>query len=109
LWTNNPVYAGAEKTTINDSYDILSRRRAAREKHKWEMIVAMRSILTDVGESLETAISYLNVSPTDPTCQISLPLLTELTIHDGFPVNWIINPIMPTTNQQLRRLHIGDV
>jgi len=54
---------------------------------------------------LETAISYLNVSPTDsdPTChwQISLPRLTELTIHDGFPVNCIINPTTLILCQQL--------
>jgi hypothetical protein len=88
------------------------RRRAARDKHRREMIVAVRSILTDVGESLEvleTAISYLTVSPTDPMRQILLPRLTELTIHDGFQINWINKSPILIICQQLRRLHIGDI
>ena len=88
------------------------RRRAARDKHRQEMIVTMRSILTDVGESLEvleTAISYLTMSPTEPTCQISLPRLTELTIREGFPKKRIINPAILILCQQLRRLHIGTI
>lgn len=90
------------------------RRRAAREKHKQGMIVATRSILADVRESLEvleTAISYLTVSPTaDAACPISLPHLTELTMQDAGLMNWMNEPAFLVPCQRLRRLHIiGDI
>jgi len=111
---NNTNFTDRTYVPLEQEMDQEALRAAAQRFRKMavlgkQMARAVQDILTDIAESLEileVAFSDHITSNMNTTHPISLPRLTELTTHDGFPLGWMDHSKILTPCYQLRRLHI---